>query len=253
VAALHDSTVFRVIGYMQKFTLTVAFAALLTSALAIYQSRATSAFAAPAHPKELDDRAWRAERAYPPLVFTSRAVLECSISSSQPGRQTMHTVSGQGFEFDMSMLPIKDGTVEVRSPGMRYKFNAFPSTRIPAEFKGIGKGTILQMKAEVEVDVKRFRQPAGPGTEIRFDAADINADAAYVEFTGLFVREADEKRFPFRVLFGSVTDGGGMVLPSGPNEVSFLLSKNVSIGSIVRPAGVTTAIYEAENDVAELK
>jgi len=97
----------------------------------------------------------------------------------------MRTVSGQGFEFDMSMLPIEDGAVEVKSPGMRYKFTAFPSTRIPAEFKGIGTGTITQMKAEVEVDVKRFRQPAGPGTEIRFDAAEINADAAYVEFTGL--------------------------------------------------------------------
>jgi hypothetical protein len=238
---------------MQKFTLTVAFASLAASTLAIYETRSISAFAAPSRPKELDDKAWRAERAYPPLVFTSRAVLECSISSSKPGRQTMHTVSGQGFEFDMAMLPIKDGIVEVRLPGMLYKFTAFPANRIPAEFKGIGKGTIERMKAEVEVDVNRFRQPAGPGTEIRFDAADINTDAAYVEFTGLFVREADQKRFPFRVLFGSVTDGGGVVVPSSALDRTPLLSKMVNLGSLVRPAGVTTAMYEAEDDVAELK
>ena len=243
----------RVSLYMRKLTLAVAFGSLAISTVALYQSRSMSAFAAPSHPKELDDKLWRAERAYPPLVFTSRAVLECSISSTKPGRQTMRTVSGQGFEFDMSMLPIKDGTVEVKSPGMRYKFTAFPATRIPAEFKGIGKGTITQMKAEVEVDVKRFRQPAGPGTEIRFDAAEINADAAYVEFTGLFVRAADEKRFPFRVLFGSVTDGGGIVVPSSPAEVTGLLSKMVNLGSLAKPAAVTTAMYEAEDGISDLK
>src|SRR4051812_14626001 len=107
---------------MQKFGLAVAFGSLLLSTLALYQTRSTSAFAAPSRPKELDDKLWRAERAYPPLVFTSRAVLDCSISSTKPGRQTMHTVSGQGFEFDMAMLPIADGAVELKSPGMRYKF-----------------------------------------------------------------------------------------------------------------------------------
>jgi len=238
---------------MQKFTLALASASLMISVLAVYQTRSISAFAAPSPQKELDDKAWRAERAYPPLVFTSRAVLECSISSTKPGRQTMHTVSGQGFEFDMSMLPINDGAVEVRSPGMRYKFTAFPSHRIPAEFKGIGTGTIMRMKAEVEVGVKRFTQPAGPGTEIRFDASQINADAAYVEFTGLFVRAADQKRFPFRVLFGRVTDGGGVVVPSSPADVTGLLSKMVNLGSLARPAGVTTALYEAEDGISDLK
>jgi len=165
----------------------------------------------------------------------------------------MHTVSGQGFEFDMSMLPISDGAVELKAPGMRYKFTAFPSARIAAEFKGIGKGTITQMKAEVEVDVNRFRQPAGPGTEIRFDAAEINADAACVEFTGLFVRATDQKRFPFRVLFGSVTDGSGVVIPSSTSEISGLLSKSVNLGSRARPAVVTTAMYEAEDGISELK
>ena len=62
----------------------------------------------------------------------------------------------------MPMLPIKDGSVELKKPGMMYKFTAFPKGRVDAEFKGIGKGQITQMKAEVEVDLKRFRQPGGP-------------------------------------------------------------------------------------------
>ena len=56
------------------------------------------------------------------------------------------------------------------------KFTAFPAGRIPAEFKGLGSGKIVEMKAEVEV--KRYIQPNGPGTQIRFSAADINGDAA---------------------------------------------------------------------------
>jgi hypothetical protein len=113
------------------------------------------------------------------------------------------------------------------------------------------------MKAEVEVDVKRFSQPGGAGTEISFNAADINADSAYIEFTGVFVRGVDNKRFPFRVLFGGVTDGSGSVLPglvTLPGEPTALpmLSKMVTIGSIQRPATVTTAMYEAEDDVPKL-
>ncbi len=122
-------------------------------------------------------------------------------------------MAGQGFEFDMSMAPIKDGLIQVQKPGMRYKFTAFPASRAPAKFKGLGKGTIVEMKTEVEVDVRRFQQPGGPGTEIRFNAVDINGDAAYVEFTGLFVRASDNKNFPFRILFSSVTDGSGSVFP----------------------------------------
>jgi len=180
-------------------------------------------------------------------------MLECSISSTQPGRQTLRTVAGQGFDFDMTMVPIKDGSVQVQPPGMRYKFTAFPTSRVPAEFKGLGKGTIVEMKTEVEVEVKRFLQPGGPGTEIRFNAADVNGDAAYVEFTGLFVRASDNKSFPFRVMFGSVSAGSGSVLPMGVLPETRLFRKDVFLGSLSQPATVTTAMYEAETDVAHLK
>ena len=234
---------------MHNIAIFLATASLAVSLLTFFQSRPLPALAASA-PK-IDK--WQAERAFPPLIFNSRATLECNISSSKPGRQVLHTVSGQGFEFDMPMLPIIDGSVQLKIPGMMYKFTAFPANRVAAEFKGIGKGQITQMKAEVEVDLKRFRQPAGPGTEIRFDAAEINGDAAYVEFTGLFVRASDGKRFPFRLLFGSVTDGSGSVFPSSPLDRAVIVSKNVSLGSLLAPAGVTTAMYEAEDDVKDLK
>jgi hypothetical protein len=241
---------------MYKLALPIALAAFGCALFAIYQSQSRPILAASSRVEQIEDKTWRSERTYPPLVFTGRAWLECSISSTRLGRQTMRTVSGQGFDFDMAMQPIKDGLVRIQSPGMFYKFNAFPDQKIPAAFKGIGKGDIVEMKAEVEVDVKRFSQPGGAGTQISFNAADINADSAYIEFTGIFVRAADNKRFPFRVLFGGVTDGSGVVLPGASvllrNEAP-LLSKMVNIGSAARPAIVTTAMYEAEDDVAKLR
>jgi len=73
-----------------------------------------------------------------PLFFTSRAWLDCSISSTKPGRQTMRTTNGQGFNFDMEMMPINDGMVKLQPPGMHYKFTAFPSGRVPAESNATG-------------------------------------------------------------------------------------------------------------------
>jgi hypothetical protein len=233
---------------MQKATFILALAALFVSLLALLRPPLPMA-----HAQTPPGDAWQAERTYPPLVFHSRATLDCAISSTKNGRQVMTTVAGQGFTFDTPMLPIKDGSVKVQTPGMHYKFNAFPTASIPATFQGIGHGTITAMKAEVEVDVKRYRQPGGPGTDIKFQAADINADGAYVEFTGVFVRDADAKRFPFRVLFGSVTAGGGDVFPATRAPETAIMSKSVTLGTRAQPATVTTALYEAEDDVPALK
>jgi hypothetical protein len=195
---------------------------------------------------------WEDERNYPPLVFTSKATLDCSISSTDKGRQVMKTVSGTGFSFDAVMLPITDGKVKINGPGMKYKFTAFPATTVASQLSGIGNGAITEMKAEVEVDAKRFAQPAGPGTAIRFSARDISSDAAYVEFTGVFVRESDHKRFPFRVVFVSVPEGSGRVVPANKEPEAPLASKAVVLGSSAAPASVTTALYEAEDDVRKL-
>jgi hypothetical protein len=196
---------------------------------------------------------WEEVRNYPPLVFTSKATLDCSISSTANGRQIMRTVSGSGFTFDAPMLPIKDGIVNIKDPGMMYKFTAFPTSALKANFSGLGDGMITEMQVEVEVDVKRFDQPGGPGTTIHFNAADITADAAYVEYTGVFVRNSDKKLFPFRVVFNSVTEGRGTVVPGPGAPVVPLMSKMVALGTPQNPATVTTALYEAEEGVRKLQ
>ena len=187
-------------------TRTIAIAALILSLAALIRP-----LPRPAEARAPDS--WQAERQYPPLVFHSKAWLDCSISSTRNGLQAMNTVEGQGFTFRTAMLPIKNGVVKVKQPGMMYKFDGFPAHPIPARFTGLGEGTITSFKAEVEVSVRRFAQPAGRGTEISFTAQDVSQDSAYVEFTGLFVRARDHKRFPFRVLFGNMPSGGGKVIP----------------------------------------
>ena len=201
-----------------------------------------------------NDDIWKSERQYPPLVFNSKAWLDCSISANENGRQAMTTVSGQGFSFDAVMLPIKNSRLQLTGQnGMMYKFDSFPSTAVKAHFTGLGDGMITEMKSEVEVSVSRFKQPGGTGTAIHFTAADIAADSAYVEFTGVFVRTSDHKPFPFRVLFGKVSDGSGTVIPFSPAPDTTILRKQVTLGSMRLPVAVTTALYEAEDNVAKLK
>lgn len=233
---------------MHRITFLLAVAALSISVFSVTRSQeaGTRVMAA-------GRNSWQEERHYPPLVFTSKATLDCSISSSANGRQIMKTVSGSGFSFDAAMVPIKDGTVKVNGPGMKYKFTSFPASAVKAQFAGLGDGAITEMKAEVEVAVKRFEQLGGPGTIIRFNAADITSDAAYVEFTGLFIRQSDQKPFPFRVVFGSVTDGHGSVLPATRALEAPILTKAVVLGTSTSPATVTTALYEAEDDVRKLQ
>lgn len=232
----------------QNWAIYVAAAALLMSLIACSRSTTSNAAA----PENKDS--WKDERQYPPLVFSSNAWLDCSISSSAIGRQVMTTTSGQGFTFDATMLPIEKSKLQlIGQSGMQYKFDSFPVAAVKARFSGLGEGMITEMKTEVEVAVARFTQPEGAGTAIHFTASDIATDSAYVEFTGVFVRTSDSKRFPFRVLFGRVQDGSGTVIPFSAAPETPLLSKNVRLGSARLPVTVTTALYEAEDDVAKLK
>jgi len=235
---------------LNRLTLVVALGALAISILSLTRPRSVPEIGSPA--SAASGNPWEEERNYPPLVFTSKATLDCSISSTQNGRQIMKTLSGTGFSFNAAMLPITDGKVKISGPGMKYKFTAFPESAVKSRLSGIGDGFITEMKAEVEVDTKKFQQPGGPGTAIRFSARDINSDAAYVEFTGVFVRESDHKRFPFRVVFGSIPEGSGSVVPANKEQEAPLASKTVVLGSSAGPASVTTALYEAEDDVRKL-
>ena len=233
---------------MQKLTLAASLIAVALSLFAVLTS--SGQFGSMANAGTTNT--WSNIRQYPPLVFSSTATLDCSISSTKPGRQIMTTTSGQGFSFDAPMKPINGGKVKLKGRGMHYEFNGFPTRAIPATFSGLGSGKITAMKTEVAVDVKRFLQPGGPGTNIRFTAADIDPNGAYVEFTGVFVRDRDLKQFPFRVLFGHVTDGGGNVVPATPAPSSTLMSKSVRLGTPSQSATVISALYEAEDDVQNL-
>jgi len=234
---------------MQRLTLSVSLFALFLASLAVLGVRLPAGPAAAAGSHD----SWSAIRNYPPLVVSSTATLDCSISSTKPGRQVMTTVGGQGFTFDAPMKPIDGGKVKLQGSGMHYEFNSFPTHEVTATFSGIGSGRITSMKTEVAVDVARFSQPGGPGTNIHFTASDIDPNGAYVEFTGVFVRDRDNKPFPFRVLFGHVTAGGGDVTPSGPGVVTGLMQKRVALGTRSNAATVITALYEAEDDVLPLR
>ena len=232
----------------QNWAMYVSIVALVVSLASFSHSNLPN----PSAQNNEDD--WKGVRQYPPLVFNSSAWLDCSISSSENGRQVMTTLSGQGFSFDAIMLPIKSSKLQlIGHNGMMYKFDSFPSTAVKAHFSGLGDGLITEMKSEVEVSVSSFKQPDGAGTAIHFTATDIAADSAYVEFTGVFVRTSDHKPFPYRVLFGKVRDGSGTVVPvnSAPNTT--ILRKQVTLGSVRSPVTVTTALYEAEENVAKLK
>ena len=232
----------------QNWAIYLSIAALIVSIASFSRSNLPNPSA-----QNVDDD-WKGERQYPPLVFNSNAWLDCSISSTENGRQVMNTISGQGLSFDAVMLPIKSSKLQlIGQNGMMYKFDSLPNQAVKAHFTGLGDGMITEMKSEVEVSVLRFKQPDGAGTAIHFTAKDIAADSAYVEFTGVFVRTNDHKPFPFRVLFGKVQDGSGTVVPVNAAPETTIYRKQVTLGSLRSPVAVTTALYEAEDNVAKLK
>jgi hypothetical protein len=66
-------------------------------------------------------------------------------------------------------------------------------------------------------------------------------------------RSSDHKPFPFRALFGKVRDGSGTVVPFNKEPETKIYGKMVTLGSVRFPVAVTTALYEAEGNVAKLK
>ncbi len=228
----------------QNWTMCVSIGALFVSLASFSRSNLPNPSA------QNNDDDWKGVRQYPPLVFNSSAWLDCSISSSENGRQVMTTLSGQGFSFDAIMLSLKSSKLQlIGQNGMMYKFDSFPSTAVKAHFSGLGDGLITEMKSEVEVSVSSFKQPDGAGTAIHFTATDIAVDSAYVEFTGVFVRATDHKPFPYRVLFGKVRDGSGTVVPVNSAPDTTILRKQVTLGSVRSPVTVTTVLVLAQREM----
>lgn len=165
---------------------------------------------------------------------------------------TLHTTSGQGFDFNTPLRPVKNPKVRFQGAGLVNEFNAFPTTNVFTCLKGIGDGTITAMKLEVWLNLRRYRQTSHTNRVIHFDVTDSGSDPPYVELTGIFIRHLDCKRFPFRVVFGRLAEGGGDIAYSNP-DLSQNLAQTIQLGSSRKPATVMTSLYEMEDGVRILE
>ena len=198
------------LGNKQNWAIYMAAAALVLSLAAFGRSNPPATLA-----KDNEKDSWKNERQYPPLVFSGSSVLDCSISSSANGRQTMTTRSGQGFTFDATMLPIQNGQLQLLGKtGMMYKFESFPTAAVKAHFTGLGDGMITEMKSEVEVSVARFKQPKGGRNRDSFHRSRYRRGFG---FRGVHWRVRSHQRsepFPFRVSLAAFrTDTARWFLP----------------------------------------
>ena len=249
----YERVVRRMLGIttMQKATFVLALAAFLLAlgawlrperphSVAATQSLSTSALTEARH--EPED-----ERTYPPLVLSGRLWLDCFFSSTRNGQLKLHWVDGQGFGFNTPLRPVKDAKISFHGLGLRDEFNAFPVADVATCLKGLGDGTITRMKVEVWFNLKRYRRLPRVRNSIHFDLSSSGSDPPYAELTGLFIRRSDAKKFPFRVVFGSIPTGNGDISIQTSD-----LSQTLRFGSQDKPATVITSLYEKEDDVKSL-
>ena len=172
-----------------------------------------------------------ADADFPPAVLSGEAELQCTISSSSNGHQTLRLTSGQGLEFDAVVSPIVDGVVEAHGPehGGSYRFTSHLVDGAKGTLSGVGAISLDTLETKVNVAMDRYKQPGGPGTELSFEAADMAARGIYVEFTGRALAENGES-YAFRVTLGAPGAGsGGKVVPSSNAYRSNVVQKMVTI------------------------
>jgi hypothetical protein len=193
-----------------------------------------------------------ADSDFPPAVLNGAVELHCTISSSANGHQVLHLTAGQGLEFDATVSPIVDGVVEARGPdrGGSYRFTSHLAAPGKASLSGIGDVDLESLETKVNVAMNRYRQPAGAGTELSFEAADMAARGIYVEFAGR-ARAADGERYAFRVTLGAPGAGsGGRVVPASNAELAPMTAKVVSIDA---PATTVVSTLAATTTVQKLQ
>lgn len=187
---------------------------------------------------------------YPPIVLMGAGRLDCRISAKENGRQTLALFEGSGIGFDAEVTPILDGEVRLKKPGMNYRFTSNLVKPVKARATGLGEVLLLEMRTAVSVDVSRYEQPGGPGTEIRFGSADMEDKGMYVEFRGVLEQASSGQRFAFRTVMGPPTDGGGAVFPETSDDVSRLVAKTVVVVDKPLPvkpfSQITTTLEELE-------
>jgi hypothetical protein len=187
-----------------------------------------------------------ADPRYPPAVLTGDGELQCDISARSNGRQILSIVNGGGLEFDAVVSPIIDGTVTTRGPekGGLYRFSSHLARPAKGRLPGRGEVEIEELETRVSVEMKRYRQPRGRGTELSFHSSDMATRGIYVEFVG-HGRAPDGERFTFRINLGAPTDGKGQVVPADDNEISNIASKVVTFRAPTNTVLVTTTVQRA--------
>ena len=152
--------------------------------------------------------------------------------------QKLVLTGGGGLAFDAVVSPIADGVVQVKGPasGGAYRFTSRLAQPAKGTLSGVGEVEIEEMSTKVQVELDRYRQPAGPGSPLSFESADMARRGIYVEFTGT-ARSEQGQRYAFRVNLGATKAGSGQVEPASADFNANMMAK-----SVVITAPATTAL-----------
>ena len=186
----------------------------------------------------------------PPRIHSGDAHLDCTISARENGRQKLVMTQGSGLEFDVAVSPIVDGTVQTRGPakGGAYRFSSHLVAPGRGTLSGVGPVAIDDLETRVNVEMDRYDQPGGAGTQLTFRSEDMAARGIYVEFAG-HAHGDDGTRYAFRVTLGKPGAGsGGTVVPETPAATAPIQSKMVMI-----QAPFTTVVTSTTTTVTRLK
>ena len=127
-----------------------------------------------------------ARPADPPAVLTGEGELHCTIDARANGHQQLEITSGGGLEFDAVVSPIVDGTVTTNGPdkGGAYRFTSHLAAPAKGKLPGTGDVEIDELETKVAVEMNRYEQPGGRGTNLTFTSGDMSRRGIYVEFAG---------------------------------------------------------------------
>jgi hypothetical protein len=183
----------------------------------------------------------------PPAVFTGNGEFVCNISARGTGRQILTMNSGNGLAIDAIVRPIEDGTVTTKGPdkGGVYRFTSGLAKLAKGTLPGVGEIVIEELETRVTIEMKRYKQAGGPGTELSFTSADMADRGIYVELLGRG-RSAQGDRYAFRVNLGRATSGSGKVAPANPGGTAPIQTEMLTMSAPVVTSVITTSIQRAQ-------
>jgi hypothetical protein len=183
-----------------------------------------------------------------PTVLSADGHLDCTISSKANGTQKLVLKSGQGLEFDVAVSPIVDGVVKTNGAekGGSYRFTSHLAKAGKGSLSGVGEVTIDELDTKVNVEMDRYKQPAGAGTELSFVSEDMAKRGIYIEFAGR-ATAANGEHYAFKVTLGAPGPGsGGKVTPATNASSAPIAAKMVMVEApqttVVTGTTVTTTV-----------